>query len=207
MSCARPTRLVGVVGTNTDIGKTWVTCRLIEALRANGQRVSVRKPVQSFDASATVTDADVLAAASGEDRDDICPPHRWYPLALAPPMAADRLSKTPIRLSELVAEIEWPADCDVGFVETVGGLRSPLAHDADSRDLLVRIGVDEVLLVADAALGTINSIRLTLDALPPLPTVVLLNRFDERNELHRLNHRWLAERCGVAVLIDTKAWR
>jgi dethiobiotin synthetase len=198
---------VGVVGTNTDIGKTWVTARLIEALRADGKCVSVRKPIQSFDANATATDADVLAAASGEDRHVICPPHRWYPRALAPPMAADCLSQAPIRLSDLLAEIEWPSNCDVGFVETVGGLRSPIAHDADSRDLLVRIAVDEVLLVADAALGTINSIQLTLEALPALPTAVYLNRFDESNELHRLNRQWLARRCGLAVLIDTKAWR
>ncbi|MBB6093494.1 dethiobiotin synthetase [Povalibacter uvarum] len=207
MSHPRPARLVGVIGTHTDIGKTWATSRLIERLRAKGLRVSARKPVQSFEAHATVTDADVLAAASGEDRCVVCPSHRWYPRALAPPMAADCLSQDPIKVNDLVAEIAWPAECDIGFVETVGGLRSPIAHDGDSLDLLVRVNVDEFLLIADAALGTINAIQLTLGALPVLPTTILLNRFDETNELHRLNRDWLAAHCDAGVLTDTAGWR
>jgi dethiobiotin synthetase len=203
-SHGRPTRLIGVVGTGTEIGKTWVTSRLLASLRARGIRVAARKPVQSYEPNATTTDAAQLATASGEDIRDVCPPHRCYPLAMAPPMAADALGRGRLLLQEIVEEIRWPADIDVGFVETVGGVRSPLAHDGDSVDLLRRLQVDLALLVADAGLGTINSVRLSASNLAPLPVVVFLNRFDAGNELHRLNRQWLTERDGLQVFVDVE---
>ncbi len=36
-----------ITGTDTGIGKTWVACRLAEALRARGLRVGVFKPAES----------------------------------------------------------------------------------------------------------------------------------------------------------------
>ena len=60
----------------------------------------------------------LLGAATGEEVADVCPEHRWYPLAQAPPMAATALDRPPIRLADLVAELRWPADVDLGLVET-----------------------------------------------------------------------------------------
>ena len=45
----RPRRLVLVVGTGTDVGKTWVSAHLLATLRAAGLTVAARKPAQSFD--------------------------------------------------------------------------------------------------------------------------------------------------------------
>ncbi len=53
------------------------------------------------------------------------------------------------------------------------------------------------MLVADAGLGTINAVRLTVDALRAGPTVlsaalvVVLNRFDAAEDLHVRNRQWL----------------
>ena len=47
-------------------------------------------------------------AASGEDVTEICPAHRWYPMALAPPMAANALGRGPVWMSEIIDEIRWP---------------------------------------------------------------------------------------------------
>ncbi len=61
---------------------------------------------------------------------------------------------------------------------------------------------DIAVLVADAGLGTINAVRLTLDALgtPPTSTaVVVLNRFDPAVDLHLCNLEWLRERDGLRV--------
>jgi dethiobiotin synthetase len=87
-------------------------------------------------------------------------------------------------------------------VETAGGARSPLACDGDSMDLIERLKVDQVLLVADAGLGTINAVRLTLAAIGNIPTLVYLNRFDPENEVHELNRRWLIERDKLTVITD-----
>jgi dethiobiotin synthetase len=205
-SAQRPGRLIGVVGTGTEIGKTWVTSHLLCRLKSRGLRVAARKPVQSFEPPSNDTDAGQLAAATAENIEDVCPRHRWYPLAMAPPMAADALRREPILLDDLVREIAWPANIDVGFVETVGGVRAPLAHDADSVDLIRRLAVDEVLLVADAGLGTLNAVRLSLECLRPLRVTVFLNRYDESNELHRLNRQWLVERDGLSVITTIEEW-
>jgi dethiobiotin synthetase len=199
---SRPSLLIGVIGTNTQVGKTWVTAQLLATLKLRGSAVAARKPVQSYGPDEIDTDAACLAGASGEEVTEICPAHRWYPLALAPPMAATALGRGPVWMSEIVKEVRWPATVDIGFVETVGGVRSPLACDGDSLELLRRLEVDRMLLVADAELGTINAVRLTMTAVGATPTIVFLNHFDPRNELHELNRRWLAEQDQLTVITD-----
>jgi dethiobiotin synthetase len=197
-----PDRLVAVVGTGTEVGKTWVTCAVAAQLRARNVSVAARKPAQSFaaDDPADTRDAALLAAATGERPDDVCRPDRSYPVAMAPPIAAAALGRQPIRLAELLAELAWPAGVEVGFVETAGGIRSPIADDGDNADLVAALAPDVVLLVADAGLGTINLVRLTIDALLGQDVVVALNRFDERDDLHRRNLGWLADRNGLDVV-------
>ncbi len=202
VTASRPSLLIGVIGTNTEVGKTWVTAQLLATLKLRGAKVSARKPVQSYAPDDINTDAARLAGASGEDVADICPAHRCYPLALAPPMAAHALGRGPLRMADVISEIRWPVNVDIGFVETVGGVRSPLASDGDSLDLLHRLEVDRMLLVADAELGTINAVRLTLAALGSTPTVVYLNRFERDNELHELNRRWLIDQDQLTVITD-----
>lgn len=202
VNVCRPSLLIGVIGTNTEVGKTWVTTQLLATLKLRGTRVAARKPVQSYAPDDINTDAALLAGASGEDVAEICPAHRCYPLALAPPMAAQALGRGPLQMAEIISEIHWPAHIDIGFVETVGGVRSPLTSDGDSLDLLRRLEVDRMLLVADAELGTINAIRLTLAAVGAMPTVVYLNRFKRDNELHELNRRWLTEQDKLTVITD-----
>jgi dethiobiotin synthetase len=200
----RPEQLIAVAGTGTDVGKTWVTAAVASALRARGRVVRARKPAQSFDPGDPVDgrDAAVLAAATGESPDDVCPPHRSYEVAMAPPMASDVLGRGRVGLTALLDELTWPADAtDVGFVETAGGLRSPIAHDADNADLVRRLGPDLVLLVAPAALGVINDVRLSVGALhPSLDVLVVLNRFDAEDETHRRSADWLTDHDALDVV-------
>ncbi len=201
----RPGELLVVAGTGTEIGKTWAAQRLLLQARERGLRVAARKPAQSFVAGEQSTDAELLAAASGEAAEEVCPRHRWYPVPMAPPMAADVLGHPPLRLEALLGEIVWPAQTQFGLLETAGGLRSPIAHDADNVALIERLAPDRVLLVADAGLGTLNAVRLSLPALAGQQVSVLLNRFDATDDLHRRNRDWLA-RETVPVLTDLSQW-
>lgn len=206
MNPGRPGRLVVVLGTATEIGKTWVARKLLEQARDRGLRVAARKPAQSFTRGEGQTDAELLALASGESEHDVCPAHRWYPVPMAPPMAADVLGRGELRLDELLAELSWPENVDLGLIETAGGVRSPLTHDADNVDLVRRVRADEVLLIADAGLGTLSSVRLALDALAGERVTVLLNRFDPGHELHRRNLEWLHTRDAVNAITDPMQW-
>jgi dethiobiotin synthetase len=126
-------------------------------------------------------------------------------------MAADVLGRDRLILSDLLEELRWPAGVEVGLVETAGGVRSPQAHDADGVSLLAALAPDVVVLVADAGLGTINAVRLSVEALAAgglggggldgaARVVTVLNRFDESEDLHRRNRRWLVEQGGLTVI-------
>lgn len=193
-----PDLTIVVTGTDTEVGKTWLTVELALALQQRGAEVVIRKPVQSFDPGDRTTDADILAEASGEDPIAVCPGHRRYPLAMAPPMAADALGGPSFNLGDLVDEMDLP-NTGVALVEGVGGARSPLAHDGDSVDLAHSLGTDLVVLVAAPGLGAINSVRLASTALDGLRTVVFLNRFNAADTLHAANRNWLTDVDGLDV--------
>ena len=197
--------LVVCCGTATEIGKTWVGAAVLSALRAEGVTVAARKPVQSFDdGESGPTDADVLAAATGVHPHDVCPDHRWYGVAMAPPMAAAVLDREPFTLAELIGELRWPSpEPDVRWVETVGGPRSPIAFDGDSADLCDALEPDLVVVVADAGLGTINSVRLSLTAFTGRRVIVYLNHFEPDNDLHVLNRAWLIDREHLDVVTSS----
>lgn len=197
---ARPEQLVLVTGTATEVGKTWFAAVALGLLRARGVAVAARKPVQSNEAGEHPTDAEVLAAATGETADAVCLPHRSYARAMAPPMAAEVLGRPAFTVDELAAELHWPAAVAVGFVEGVGGPRSPISSDGDTVALAAAIDPDVVVLVADAGLGTINAVRLSVEPFAGRAVVVALNRFDDGDEVHVANLRWLEERDAVDVV-------
>jgi dethiobiotin synthetase len=218
VSGPRPHTVVLVAGTGTETGKTWVACRLLEAWRAAGHTVAARKPAQSFAPGDGPTDAERLGRASGEPAESVCRAERWYGTPMAPPMAAAALGRPGPTISELCEELAWPDPAvDVGVIEAAGGVRSPLADDGDTVDLAAAVRPDVVMLVADAGLGTINAVRLSMAALHAAAgrggageaPVVVLNRFDWSAELHRRNRAWLDHTDGFDVVAgaeELEAW-
>jgi dethiobiotin synthetase len=205
--------IVGVVGTGTEVGKTFVTAELIRELVFRGRTVSARKPAQSFDPDDSAPrDADVLAAATGEPPDLVCPPHRHYGIAMAPPMAAAALGRPEFTVRDLAHEVGASINPDaITFVETAGGVRSPIANDGDCLDLLAALDVRKVLLVADAGLGTINLVRLSLDAiatsLPAAASYAYLNRYERTDAVNAANASWIATHLTAPSLDVTSLSR
>ncbi|MBX3315143.1 MAG: hypothetical protein KF906_12590, partial [Actinobacteria bacterium] len=143
---------------------------------------------------------------SGEPPATVCPAHRNYPVAMAPPMAADVLGLPEPTIDELLAELVWPDPAvDVGWLETVGGPRSPIGADGDAVTVAEHLDPDLVVLVADAGLGTVNAVVLSLAPFTGRRAVVLLNRFDGDDDLHRRNLDWLRTRQGLEVVVDPEA--
>ena len=214
---ARPERVVVVCGTGTEVGKTWVAAAVLASAAGGGCRWppenrSNRSTPTAWGIVCGASDAEVLAAASGDDAEAVCHPHRSFHRAMAPPMAAEALGLPPFTVGDLVAELRWPFEpVDLGVVEPAGGVRSPLAADGDTTDLVARLRPDAVVLVADAGLGTINAVRLSTAALagvtgvtgsdPTVPVHVVLDRFDARHEIHRRNREWLTRRDGHRVFV------
>ena len=193
--------LVVCAGTHTEVGKTWVGAAVLADLRGRGRRVAARKPAQSFDPEdPQPLDADVLGDATGEPGELVCSPARTYAVPMAPPMAAAALGRPVPTLAELLAEVRWPRpQVDFAWLETVGGPRSPIASDGDAVDLVAAVRPKKVVLVADAGLGAINAVRLSVVPFRELghDPIVVLNRFDPANDLHRRNAAWLHD-VGIA---------
>jgi dethiobiotin synthetase len=197
----RPRLVVQISGTATEVGKTFTAANLARRLRYRGLSVSARKPAQSY-APGEPTDSEILAAATGEHAEVVCPVDRSYALAMAPPMAAEALGQRPPAIDDLARQVgeSWPAGpTDVGLVEGAGGVASPLAIDGDNADLAVRLPADVVILVAIPDLGVLNLVRLCRRAFGSRPLIVHLNRMDPSNGLHIRNRAWLVDREGLTV--------
>jgi dethiobiotin synthetase len=129
-------------------------------------------------------------------------------------MAADALGLPRPTIAQFVGELAWPRPAvDVGLVETAGGVRSPQADDGDVIDMMTAVAPDAVVLVADAGLGTVNVVRLSVAALtdewragrPTLTPMVVLNRYDSALDLHRRNLSWLRHTDGFTVVTSADA--
>jgi dethiobiotin synthetase len=158
--------VVLVTGTDTGVGKTWVGCGLVRALRASGRRVAVRKPAETGcarrDGELFPADAAALRAAAGEEEAlaTICPIRFEEPLA--PAVAAERAGVA-IDPAAIAREIGATARrVDVVVVEGAGGLLVPLSWRYAYADLAADLGA-KLLVVVAARLGAINHTLLTLE--------------------------------------------
>ena len=158
-----------VTGTDTNVGKTYVSCLLIRKLREAGFTVGAYKPVCSgaeFDASGTPfwTDVALLHSATGLDVsiDMICP--QRFLAAVAPNVAATLEGKT-VSIELMVSGVsEWQNKVDVLVIEGAGGVFCPLSDEFTVLDLAIQIQAP-VLVVAANRLGVISHTRLTVDRL------------------------------------------
>ncbi len=149
----RPRLLVLVTGTDTGVGKTWLSAELLRRVSGAGWTVSARLPAQTYLRDDLATDADLLAEATGETATEVCPPTRWYNVPMAPPMAADVLGLPPIMLADLEREVGsgWPlTPVDVGLIGSSGGVASPLASNGDMAELARNLGADLAVVVSRA---------------------------------------------------------
>ncbi len=187
---------VFVTGTDTGVGKTVVSCALASGLRARGVDVGVMKPAETGVPADGPMDARALraAAAVSDPLDRICP--QTFALPAAPTVAAAHEGRS-VDVGAIDAAHRALREAhDFLVVEGAGGLRVPAAEGLDMAGLAARLGLP-ILLVARAALGTINHTRLTLEALRTegLPLVgVVINHVDgPLSEADALNLRALTD--------------
>jgi dethiobiotin synthetase len=154
-------------GTDTGVGKTWVTAGVARSLRARGRPVRVCKPVatgaERVQGQLQSADALVLAEAVGT-------PDRWaevtpwiFPEPVAPAVAA-RWHGAELTIESLAEEARrFGRAGDMVLVEGVGGLLCPLTETETVADLAESLQLP-LVIVARRSLGTLNHTLLTLEA-------------------------------------------
>ena len=160
------TRGIFITGTDTGVGKTVVACALVRALRDEGARVAVMKPVASgaFQTPEGLRNTDALALmeAAGPQ----CPhpyedvnPYCLEP-AISPHIAAKEagieIDTSMIRhkYDRLATGFDWVV------VEGAGGWFAPINERQTMADLAWALSVP-ALLVVGLKLGCLNHARLT----------------------------------------------
>jgi dethiobiotin synthetase len=156
-----------ITGTGTGVGKTFVTARLAEQARAGGERVFAFKPIETgcplVDGVRLGEDQALLAEAAGDwQRGELRTLYCFArPLA---PLAAARAEQRTIDMSEIERVFQLGcAQSDLVLVEGAGGWRVPITDQEDMSALAKRLKLP-VIVVATAALGTINHSVLTVEA-------------------------------------------
>jgi len=154
-----------LTGTDTEIGKTFITCALLHRARQLGLQAAGIKPVAAgTDAGGRNEDVENIRAASNVTlpREVINP--YCFTAAIAPHLAAAEACIA-IDFAPIIAACASARQlADLLITEGVGGFRVPLGVDRDSADLAVALGLP-IILVVGLRLGCINHALLTAEAI------------------------------------------
>ena len=157
-----------ITGTDTGVGKTFVACGLIKAMKEKGLNVCPMKPVESGCRASrgrlVPADTNKLIKASGVNEPiDLINPYRLkHPLA--PSVAADIEGVKIERRKILSAHSRLSKKYDITIVEGAGGIMAPIYKKYLFLDLAKDLGLP-VVIVSRPGLGTINHTLLTIEAL------------------------------------------
>ena len=192
-----------VTGTDTEVGKTHVTCALLHATRRQGRTTVGMKPIAAGvgDDGHNEDVTRLLAAGC------ITPPRDWvnpflYDPFIAPHIAA-RMAGRPIEIPviqqafgrlQTLAEVVW--------VEGVGGFRVPLDEGHDTADLARMLALP-VVLVVGMRLGCINHALLTAEAIARRELTLagwVANRIDPAMDCFEANLDTLRARLNAPLL-------
>ena len=170
-----------ITGTNTEVGKTFITKNLIERIQLKGYSVSPYKPVETgcIKKSLTLIPNDSMIYFRAINKrialDQINPYRFLEPIS---PAAAIKRSKRKVTINDYLSKLKDLPNSDLTIIEGAGGLCSPLAPDGYNIDLIRKAKVSTVLVAKDE-IGVINNVILSLSMLEKYKIKVLaivLNR-------------------------------
>jgi dethiobiotin synthetase len=158
-----------VTGTDTGVGKTWITSLLVRCFRQQGINIGAYKPVCSgaeVNSNGEVVWADIeaLRSACGTDPEiDLVCPQRFH-AAVAPNIAAKMENRLVDSRLLIDGAARWESHVDQLIIEGAGGIFCPLSDELTVMDVAVELNTPTIVVAANR-LGVINHTRLTVEAL------------------------------------------
>jgi dethiobiotin synthetase len=153
-----------VTSTGARVGKTWVSCALIRALRDGRRQIVAVKPVETGRSGppSDWEDGVRLAKATGQPE----PTHSIIRLpSEGAPVLGGEGGDYAIDYDALLLKVErYLNRAEFGLMEGTGGLLTPVTWEWNMTDLARDLGAC-ALVVGEDRLGTINHTLLTLSAL------------------------------------------
>ncbi len=190
-----------ITGTDTDAGKTYVTCLLLEALKRAGVDSAGFKPFCCGDRGDAVRL--LQAGAAGLSLEEINPVWLKVP---ASPFTAALMENRRIDLAAVLAAFENLSGAhDTVLVEGAGGWEVPVAPGITVADFAQTLALP-VILVVNNKLGALNHTLLTLKNIAARGMTcagIILNHVgDERDPASISNRAALEVFTNVPVIAE-----
>lgn len=203
-----------ITGTGTDVGKTFVTGLIVKKLNKSGKKAAYYKAAMSGndrgpDGKLIPGDALYVKTISGimQPLEEMCP--YIYERAVSPHLAS-RIEGNPVQMDTVRQGFD--AVCckyDYVTIEGSGGIICPLCFNEEKlqlEDIIKELNLN-CLIIADAGLGTINYVTLTISYMKskniPIKGIIF-NHFQIGNILHEDNLKMCEFMTGVKVLACVK---
>lgn len=199
-----------ITGTGTDIGKTFVTGLILKKLAEADVSAAYFKAAMSGnirDESGVLIpgDAAEVKRVSGikQPVTDMCP--YVYENAVSPHLAS-KIEGGPVEINVVLSGYKkLAAEYDIIIAEGSGGIVCPIRYDEKQillEDIIRSLDLP-CLIVADAGLGTINSVVLTTEYMRKRSLNVkgiIFNDYNDSDIMHRDNRSMCEELTGIPVL-------
>lgn len=207
-------RKLFITGTGTDIGKTYVTGLILKKLNENKVNAAYYKAAmsgndKSSDGSLIPGDALHVKSVSkiSQPLQEMCP--YIYETAVSPHLAS-RIEGNPIEMEKVLNELKLlEKTYDYITIEGSGGIICPLRFDTQKIYLedFIKLCDASCLMIADAGLGTINSVVLTAEYMKSHGINlkgIFFNHYQPGNILHEDNRFMCEHLTGLKVLACVK---
>ncbi len=157
-----------ITGTDTNVGKTYIACKLIQQYVSQGYRVVGMKPVAAgcelIEGEWVNDDVLKLEAVSNVKAPRALTNPYSFKEPIAPHIAAELTGKT-IEISVIKQAFDELSQlADIVIVEGAGGFLVPLNETETMADLVKTLNAP-IILVIGIKLGCINHTLLTIDAI------------------------------------------
>ena len=195
-----------ITATNTNIGKTYTTLKLVDAFTALGYRVGVMKPIETG-VDDVPLDATVLLNKTKKVNtdftsimiEDICPLQFKLPAA---PFVAKQTQKIDFQRVKKSAD-KLARHCDILLIESAGGLMTPIEDDFIMIDF-AHFFKAKVLLITDDQLGCINNTLLNIHLLKTtqVPFIWCVNQKSTDGSFERISLPYFKATFGKTLTVQ-----
>lgn len=207
------TKAVFITATGTDVGKTYISALIVKKMRELGYNCGYFKPALSgaeiIDGKIIPGDCNYVLKQAGID----APPENYvsyvFKTAVSPHLASE-IENNPIKIEKIKSDFaRIKKEFDYVVVEGAGGIVCPFNLGKEKimlPDVIKTLGLD-IVIVASASLGTINSTVLTAEYAKNNGIKVrgiILNNYDENDLMQKDNKIQVEALTGIKVIAGVK---
>lgn len=202
------TKGIFITATGTDVGKTYVSALIVKKMRELGYNCGYFKPALSgaeiINNKLVPGDCNYVFKQAGITLDPLNYVSYIYKEAVSPHLAAE-IENNPVKLDKILSDFNRiKTEFDYVVVEGAGGIACPfnIKEKLMLQDIIKALNLD-IIIVASAALGTINSTLLTVEYAKNHGINVkgiILNNYDENNLMHKDNKKQIETLTKVKVI-------